>query len=175
MRTSYCLAILAFACIFPSAALADEYLVGRGIADITGPPVGVKMLGYVRPDQITEGLHLRQYAKAFVVAEPNDGRRLAIVVTDLQSVTHSLVLSVLDRLREQSSRPRTRTPGPAATGNTRPTPPSAHRFIPSTSTRWSTASRRPSPAPIAICGRAEFSSPRARSSGRGPNARAWLT
>ena len=101
MRTSYCLAILAFACIFPSAALAHEYLVGRGMADVTGPPVGVKMLGYVRPDQITEGLHLRQYAKAFVIAEPNDGRRLAIVVTDLQSVTHSLVLSVLDRLREQ--------------------------------------------------------------------------
>ncbi len=57
------------------------------------------MLGYVRPDQISEGLHLRQYARAFVVAQPA-GNRLVIVITDLQSVTHSLVLSVLDRLRE---------------------------------------------------------------------------
>ena len=52
------------------AAPAAPYLVGRGSADITGPPVGMKMLGYVRPDQIDEGLHLRQYARTFIVAEP---------------------------------------------------------------------------------------------------------
>ena len=75
------------------------YLVGRGVADITGPPIGVKMLGYVRPDQISEGIHLRQWSRAFIVAEPGRGRRLAIVTTDLQSVTHSMVLSVLDKLR----------------------------------------------------------------------------
>jgi neutral ceramidase len=77
----------------------SAYLVGRGIADITGPPVGLQMLGYVRPDQISQGIHLRQYARAFVVAEPAGGRRLAIVTAELQSVTHSLVLEVLDRVR----------------------------------------------------------------------------
>jgi neutral ceramidase len=80
-----------------ASAAADTYLVGCGMTDITGPPVGVKMLGYVRPDQITEGIHLRQFSRAFIVAQ--DDRRLAIVTTDLQSVTHSLVLSVLDALR----------------------------------------------------------------------------
>ena len=55
----------------PAAPHASgDYLIGRGIADITGPPVGLRMLGYVRPDQIDEGIHLRQYSRAFVVAEP---------------------------------------------------------------------------------------------------------
>jgi len=79
---------------------ADEpYLVGRGRADITGPPVGIMMMGYVRPDQISEGIHLRQYARAFVIAQPDGKRRVAIVTCDLMSVTHSLLLSVLDELK----------------------------------------------------------------------------
>jgi neutral ceramidase len=99
-----CLAVLAALVLLSSTRLAAElpkagYLVGRGIADITGPPVGIKMLGYVRPDQVTAGIHLRQWSRAFVIAEPDGGRRLAIVTTDLQSVTHSLYLSVLDKLR----------------------------------------------------------------------------
>ncbi len=93
-------ALVACALAAVPAAAAEPYLVGRGITDITGPPVGLKMLGYVRSDQIDEGIHLRQYARAFVIAEPDDGRRLAIVTTDLQSITHSLVLSVLDKLRD---------------------------------------------------------------------------
>lgn len=75
------------------------YLVGRGMADITGPAVGMKMMGYVRPDQITEGIHLRQYSRAFIVASAKGDQRLALVTTDLMSVTHSLVLSVLDNLQ----------------------------------------------------------------------------
>ncbi|MEX2112025.1 MAG: neutral/alkaline non-lysosomal ceramidase N-terminal domain-containing protein, partial [Pirellulales bacterium] len=104
VSTRWLLTIACVGCLSTCSAIADEaptstYLIGRGMVDITGPPVGVKMLGYVRPDQISEGLHLRQYARAFVVAEPA-GKRLAIVIMDLQSVSHSLVLSVLDRLRE---------------------------------------------------------------------------
>ncbi len=104
-------AVFVIAAVLSSATGADEparadgpantdgpYLVGRGVADITGPPVGIKMLGYVRPDQITEGIHLRQYARTFVVAEADGKRRLAIVTTDLQSITHSMVLSVLESL-----------------------------------------------------------------------------
>lgn len=109
-RASLCSRLFAFLVLAVLGAsgksgMADEppktgFLVGRGIADITGPCVGMKMLGYVRPDQITAGIHLRQWSRAFVVAEANSERRLAIVTTDLQSVTHSLFLSVLDKLRE---------------------------------------------------------------------------
>ncbi len=82
-----------------TAVRAEQpYRVGRAIRDITGPPVGIKMLGYVRPDQITEGIHLRQYARTFVIADRDAKKHLAIVTTDLQSVTHSMVLSVLEKL-----------------------------------------------------------------------------
>jgi len=83
------------------AAAAEPFLIGRGKTDITGPAVGVKMLGYVRPDQITEGIHLRQWARAFVIVDPSSNRRMAIVTTDLMSVTHSLVLSVIDKLQAE--------------------------------------------------------------------------
>ena len=93
-------AVIGILALLASAAQgAEPYRVGRGKADITGPPVGIKMLGYVRPDQITEGIHLRQYARTFIVAEPQGDRRLAIVTTDMMSVTHSLLLSVFDKLR----------------------------------------------------------------------------
>jgi len=82
-----------------AVARADNWQIGRGIADITGPAVGIKMLGYVRPEQISAGIHLRQYSRAFVIARGE--RRVAIVTTDLQSVTHSLVLSVLDELKKK--------------------------------------------------------------------------
>jgi neutral ceramidase len=81
---------------------APSYLIGRGMIDITGPCVGLKMLGYVRPDQITEGIHLRQWSRAFIVAELNGAGRLAIVTTDLQSVTHSLALSVAEALKTRA-------------------------------------------------------------------------
>jgi hypothetical protein len=33
------------------------YLIGRGMVDITGPPVGMPLWGFGRPDQISEGIH----------------------------------------------------------------------------------------------------------------------
>lgn len=82
-------------------AASEPYRIGRAITDITGPVVGIKMLGYVRPDQITEGLHLRQYARTFVIAQADGSQPLAIVTTDLQSITQAMVLSVLEKLKAE--------------------------------------------------------------------------
>ena len=41
-------------------------LVGRGIGDMTGEPLGAGMNGYADTEQISTGLHLRQRARAFV-------------------------------------------------------------------------------------------------------------
>jgi neutral ceramidase len=79
----------------------DTYLVGRSLADITLPVVGVQMLGFVRPDQISEGLHQRQYARTFVIADDSRKSRVAIVTCDIAFPTHTLKLAVLDRLREK--------------------------------------------------------------------------
>lgn len=76
----------------------ESYLAGRGLADITLPVVGVQMLGFVHPDQISEGLHQRQYARAFVIADASDKTRLALVTCDIAFPTHTLKLAVLDRL-----------------------------------------------------------------------------
>ncbi|KAJ6616808.1 Neutral/alkaline nonlysosomal ceramidase [Mycena sp. CBHHK59/15] len=54
----------------PSAANGD-YLLGLGIADITGPVVETNMMGYASLAQTATGLHMRQRVRAFVVAEPN--------------------------------------------------------------------------------------------------------
>jgi neutral ceramidase len=80
---------------------ANSYLIGRSIEDITLPVVGVPMLGFVRADQISEGLHQRQYARTFVIADASGNTRLAIVTCDLAFPTHTLKLAVLDRLREK--------------------------------------------------------------------------
>ncbi len=47
----------------------SEYLVGVGIADVTGEAGGVGMMGYALPYQRTAGIHQRQWARAFVVAD----------------------------------------------------------------------------------------------------------
>ena len=80
---------------------AFNYLIGVGSEDVTGPAVGVQMFGFVREDQISEGIHLRQRARTFIVAERDGSRRLVLCVVDLGSVTHEITRSVLDRLRER--------------------------------------------------------------------------
>jgi neutral ceramidase len=82
-----------------AAQTNDTWLVGRSLADITLPVVGVPMMGFVRADQISEGLHQRQYARTFVIADASGQTRLALVTCDIAFPTHTLKLAVLDRLR----------------------------------------------------------------------------
>lgn len=79
-------------------AAAFEYRIGTGKTDVTGPPAGVQMWGFVREGQNTEGIHIRLWARAFVVAEPDGKERLALVVTDLGSIPHDMKVVVLDKL-----------------------------------------------------------------------------
>lgn len=79
---------------------ADNYLVGRGTADITGPLVGVQLWGFGRTDQVGEGMHTRLRARAFVMAELEDpSKRLAFVSADIGSVDHHVALEVVERLQ----------------------------------------------------------------------------
>ena len=75
------------------------HLVGVGIADITGEAGGVPMMGYAMPHQRTAGIHQRQWARAFVIAEPQPGgRRIVFVVADLGMIFTSVHQEVLRRL-----------------------------------------------------------------------------
>ncbi|MAT93688.1 MAG: hypothetical protein CME59_13905 [Halioglobus sp.] len=88
------------------AAVGDEdpaqfnYLVGRGMADVTGPVTGLQLWGFGRPDQVGEGLHLRLRSRAFIVAErAAPARRLVFASVELGSIDHHIALAVIDNLQ----------------------------------------------------------------------------
>ncbi|MAA50913.1 MAG: hypothetical protein CMP83_12170 [Gammaproteobacteria bacterium] len=89
----------------PPAFGADTslpYLIGRGISDVTGPSYGVQMWGFGRPDQLTQGIHIRQRSRAFVMAQANDpAKRLVFVSVDLGSIEHHITLAVIDQLQSR--------------------------------------------------------------------------
>jgi neutral ceramidase len=80
--------------------VADGYLVGRGISDITGEPAGVGMLGYGKAGQRTAGIHTRLRSRAFVFAHGSSDNADAVllIVNDLPLVFESVHREVLARL-----------------------------------------------------------------------------
>ena len=70
--------------------------IGRAVADITGEPWGVGMMGYGMPDQWTRGILTRQYARAFVF---DDGSEQVVhVVADIAMFFQAAVTEILARL-----------------------------------------------------------------------------
>jgi neutral ceramidase len=80
---------------------AETFLVGRGLSDITGEAAECGMLGYGKADQQTEGIHTRQRARAFVIAEGADGPRVLLIVNDLPLMFDSVHQEVLRRLDQR--------------------------------------------------------------------------
>ncbi|MBT4521333.1 MAG: hypothetical protein HOC23_15140, partial [Halieaceae bacterium] len=96
-----CLVALLFQ---PAASVnaAQSFLIGRGMADVTGPAVGMQMWGFGREDQVTEGIHIRQRSRAFVIAQAGEPqKRLVFVSVDLGSVEHHITLEVVERLQQR--------------------------------------------------------------------------
>ncbi|WP_394851131.1 neutral/alkaline ceramidase [Pendulispora rubella] len=82
-----------------SAATLDEpYLVGRGIADITGEAAEGHGANYGRLDQSTVGIHIRQRSRAFIVADRTTGKRVVLVTADAGSMYASVRQAVLAKL-----------------------------------------------------------------------------
>ncbi|WP_395837704.1 neutral/alkaline ceramidase [Archangium violaceum] len=82
-----------------SCAGQQSFLIGSGIYDITGPAAEVGMMGYVELEQQTTGIHQRLRSRAFVIASPCNGKRVAIVSADLGMVFQGVKQQVLERLR----------------------------------------------------------------------------
>lgn len=75
------------------------YLVGRGIADVTGEAADCGMMGYGKADQRSAGIHLRLRSRAFVFADtaaPDEP--VLLVVAELPLVFDSVRQEVLRRL-----------------------------------------------------------------------------
>jgi len=75
----------------------STYNVGTGIADVTGPAAGVNMMGYAAPGQISSGIHMRQYARTFII---DDGaNRVAYVNIDCGMIDQAIKTEVVNRLK----------------------------------------------------------------------------
>jgi neutral ceramidase len=100
------------------AASSANYLVGTGIADVTGPAAQANMMGMAQISQVTAGIQLRLFARAFVFADLSDtattetvsgghsnarstsATRLAFVSVDIAFVPGGVTRAVVERLRE---------------------------------------------------------------------------
>ncbi|MFT6407445.1 MAG: neutral ceramidase [Arenicella sp.] len=78
-----------------------EYVIGRGMSDITGPAFGIQLWGFGKDDQIAEGIHIRQKARAFIIADLELNKRIVFVSVDIGSIEHHITLEVLSRLKQK--------------------------------------------------------------------------
>lgn len=84
-----------------SQDLGDQYLLGVGKADITGPVVEINLMGYADPNQVGTGLRQRLYSRAFIVGNidrPND--RFVYLVLDTQSGDTAIRYGIITALQE---------------------------------------------------------------------------
>lgn len=74
------------------------FLVGIGQADVTGPAADVNMMGYALLEQTARGVHTRQHARAYLLAELAQ-QRFIMVVVDQAMVTQMLTVHVIRKLQ----------------------------------------------------------------------------
>jgi neutral ceramidase len=70
MFRQYAAAVVFVAALLcPLVVSAEQYFVGIGRADVTGPAADVNLMGYAVLNQTAKGIHTRQYARAYVFAD----------------------------------------------------------------------------------------------------------
>ncbi|WP_280259117.1 neutral/alkaline ceramidase [Nocardia wallacei] len=78
-----------------------DYLVGCGLADVTGAVAGQGMMGYSELDQIATGLLTRCWARAYIIVDRATGDRVVFVNADIACLFQSVHLAVLGRLAQR--------------------------------------------------------------------------
>ena len=79
-----------------SCADNQNYQFAAGKADITGPAGGKIHMGNEDPMNYSKGIHMRQYARAFVVNSPCNNKRVVLGITDTGMLFESVRKAVLD-------------------------------------------------------------------------------
>lgn len=84
----------------PAGACAEngEFRFGSGLYDLTGPAGGASMMGYESPTQVSGGIYMRQYARAFALESPCNGKRVVFVSTDTGMIFDTVRQEVLARI-----------------------------------------------------------------------------
>nr|XP_006121527.1 neutral ceramidase isoform X1 [Pelodiscus sinensis]XP_006121528.1 neutral ceramidase isoform X1 [Pelodiscus sinensis]XP_006121529.1 neutral ceramidase isoform X1 [Pelodiscus sinensis]XP_006121530.1 neutral ceramidase isoform X1 [Pelodiscus sinensis]XP_006121531.1 neutral ceramidase isoform X1 [Pelodiscus sinensis]XP_006121532.1 neutral ceramidase isoform X1 [Pelodiscus sinensis]XP_006121533.1 neutral ceramidase isoform X1 [Pelodiscus sinensis]XP_025039633.1 neutral ceramidase isoform X1 [ len=84
-----------------NATDSKNYRIGVGRADCTGPVAEVPLMGYANPDQRAGGILSRLYSRAFIVAEPDDSKRVVFVSADIGMLSQRLRLEVIKKLKSK--------------------------------------------------------------------------
>jgi neutral ceramidase len=79
--------------------MPNDYLIGTGIYDVTGPAAELGMMGMASIEQKTEGIHSRLFARAFIVCDQDSKKRVVIVSSDIWSCTQAVKMEVVKRLK----------------------------------------------------------------------------
>jgi len=92
-----CIALLVLA---SSHTVKSEpnYLVGRGMADITGPVAEINMMGYAKGGQDTSGIHLRLHSRAFIIANTDGSNPVVFVSADQAMISQLVKHEVMKKL-----------------------------------------------------------------------------
>lgn len=78
----------------------DDYQIGVGIADITGPAAEINMMGYAKGGQDTAGIHFRLYSRAFIIVDQL-GSRVCYVNTDLAMISQAVHNEVIRQIEDK--------------------------------------------------------------------------
>lgn len=92
------LSIICVVVMMTQVVSADQFEVGVGIHDVTGPAAEVGMMGYANVDQQTSGIHHRLWARAFVIED--NGKRVVFVNVDVGMIMQAVKMKVVERLQK---------------------------------------------------------------------------
>jgi neutral ceramidase len=75
--------------------------IGHGIYDITGPAAERGMMGYAQLSQKTSGILQRDWARAFIIQSPCNGKQIVFVNADLAMLFQGTQQEVLKQLKQR--------------------------------------------------------------------------
>ena len=79
--------------------MANDFLIGSGIYDVTGPAAELGMMGMASLSQKTEGINSRLFARAFIVCDQSNDKRVVILSADIWSCTQAVKTEVVKKLK----------------------------------------------------------------------------
>ncbi|XP_057339606.1 neutral ceramidase [Microplitis mediator] len=82
---------------FPGVTMS--YNIGTGIADVTGPIAEIVFMGYAKIDQKGSGLHLRTFARSYIIDDAEE--RFVFVSVESAMIGHDVRATVIRKLEEK--------------------------------------------------------------------------
>lgn len=98
LRQSVLTACCALAIAGQAHAYTSNYLIGIGKYDVTGSAAEIGMMGYAVTEQKSAGIHNRQFARAYIVVDPDTNNRIVFVNVDAGALFQSVNLGVIEKL-----------------------------------------------------------------------------